>query len=193
MAEKFTSVTAPAATCEALNVDTDQIIPARFLKFPREDGYGRFLFHDLRDDPDFALPEGAKILVANANFGCGSSREGAAYALRDAGLRSIIAPSFGDIFFRNCLKNGIVPARLADGLCAHLRAMLRATPGAELTVDLEREVVVEPGGKAHRFGLDPFFRTLLLQGLDELGLTLSLLEEIERFERGYPCARLIGL
>jgi len=193
MAEKFVSLTAIAAPCEPVNVDTDQIIPARFLKFPREHGYGEFLFHDLRGEADFTLPEGAKILVANANFGCGSSREGAAYALRDAGLRSIIAPSFGDIFFRNCLKNGIVPARLADGSCAHLRAMLRETPGTELTVDLERQVVVEPGGKAHAFGLDPFFRTLLLQGLDELGLTLSLAGEIERFERAYPCARLIGL
>ena len=193
MAEKFTSMTAVAAPCEPVNVDTDQIIPARFLKFPREHGYGEFLFHDLRHDPGFAPLEGAKILVANANFGCGSSREGAAYAFHDAGFRSIIAPSFGDIFFRNCLKNGIVPVRLAGDTCAHLRTMLREKPGTGLTVDLEKQVVVEPGGKAHAFSLDPFFRSMLLQGLDELDLTLSLVEEIERFERADPYARLIGL
>jgi 3-isopropylmalate/(R)-2-methylmalate dehydratase small subunit len=193
MAEKFTSITALAAPYEPVNVDTDQIIPARFLKFARGHGYGKFLFHDLRGNPGFVPLEGAKILVANANFGCGSSREGAAYAFHDAGFRSIIAPSFGDIFFRNCLKNGIVPVRLAGDTCAHLRAMLRAKPGTELTVDLEKQVVVEPGGKAHDFSLDPFFRSMLLQGLDELGLTLSLVEEIERFERAYPYARLIGL
>jgi len=188
MAEKFTSITAAAAPCEARNVDTDQIIPARFLKFPRAQGYGRFLFHDLRGEPGFGPLEGARILVANANFGCGSSREGAAYAFRDAGFRSIIAPSFGDIFFRNCLKNGIVPVRLADALCAQLRAMLREKPGAELTVDLEKQLVVEPGGQAHAFSIDPFFRSMLLQGLDELGLTLSLLPEIEAFEKRYAAS-----
>jgi 3-isopropylmalate/(R)-2-methylmalate dehydratase small subunit len=185
MAERFTSITAPAAACEARNVDTDQIIPARFLKFPRAQGYGQFLFHDLRDEPGFVPLDAARILVANANFGCGSSREGAAYAFHDAGFRSIIAPSFGDIFFRNCLKNGIVPVRLADALCAHLRAMLREKPGTELTVDLEKQLVVAPGGQAHPFSIDPFFRSILLQGVDELGLTLSLMSDIEAFEKHY--------
>jgi 3-isopropylmalate/(R)-2-methylmalate dehydratase small subunit len=185
MAEKFTSITARAAAYEARNVDTDQIIPARFLKFPRAQGYGKFLFHDVRHEPGFVPLEGAQILVANANFGCGSSREGAAYAFHDAGFRSIIAPSFGDIFFRNCLKNGIVPVRLADALCAHLRAMLRETPATELTVDLESQLVVEPGGKAHPFSIDAFFRSMLLQGVDELGVTLSLMSDIEAFEKRY--------
>ena len=105
---KFEKLTAVAAAYEPVNVDTDRILPARFLKMPRSGGYGQYLFHDA--DPDF--PRDAKILVANRNFGCGSSREGAAFAFYDAGFRSIIAPSFGDIFYNNCLKNGIVPVRL---------------------------------------------------------------------------------
>ncbi len=195
MAEQFTSLTAIAAPYEPINVDTDQIIPARFLKFPRKDGYGKFLFHDLRyredgsENPDFVLNQEpyrkARIFVGNTNFACGSSREGAAYAFYDCGFRSVIAPSFSDIFFNNCLKNGIVPARLPEAACAGLRALLAARPGTELTVDLENGRVVEPGGTAHSFAIDPFFREMLLQGLDEIGLTLSLAPEIEAFERAY--------
>ncbi len=137
---QFTTFTAVAAPYEPVNVDTDQIIPARFLKFPRSDGYGKFLFHDVREDPAFVLNRApfdkARILVANANFGCGSSREGAAYAFYDCGFRSVIAPSFGDIFFNNCLKNGIMPVRLPEEICANLRKVLLKRPGSELTVDL---------------------------------------------------------
>ncbi|OGA71628.1 MAG: 3-isopropylmalate dehydratase small subunit [Betaproteobacteria bacterium RIFCSPLOWO2_12_FULL_65_14] len=187
--EKFVSLTALAAPYEPANVDTDQIIPARFLKFPRKDGYGQFLFHDLAEDPDFVLNREpyreAKILVASRNFGCGSSREGAAYAFHDRGFRSVIAPSFGDIFYNNCLKNGIVPVRLSEQECADLRALLAKSPGTQLTVDLVSQEVKEPGGKAHRFTVDSFYREMLLKGVDELGLTLSLLPEIEAFERAY--------
>lgn len=195
MAERFTSLKAVAAPYEPVNVDTDQILPARFLKYPRSGGYGQFLFHDLRvredgsENPDFVLNRDAyrraRIFVGNTNFGCGSSREGAAYAFFDYGIRSVIAPSFSDIFFNNCLKNGIVPVRLSEAICAQLRELLLAKPGTELTVDLERERVVRPDGAAHEFAIDPFFREMLLQGVDELGITLGILPEIEAFERRY--------
>jgi 3-isopropylmalate/(R)-2-methylmalate dehydratase small subunit len=193
--EQFTTLTAIAVPYEPINVDTDQIIPARFLKYPRKDGYGQFLFRDLRfrDDGaevlDFILNREpyrrARILVANTNFGCGSSREGAVYAFFDAGYRAVIAPSFSDIFFNNCLKNGVVAARLGDEVCARLRAALAARPGLELTVDLERQLVIAPDGTAHGFEIDAFFRDMMLKGVDEVGLTLGLMPEIERFERGY--------
>lgn len=195
MAERFIRLTAVAAPYEPTNVDTDQILPARFLKYPRSGGYGGFLFHDLRrredgsESADFVLNREpyrrARIFVGNANFGCGSSREGAAYAFFDYGIRSVIAPSFSDIFFNNCLKNGIVPARLPDAVCRQLRELLAAKPGTELTVDLERERVLRPDGTAYAFAIDPFFRDMLLQGVDELGITLGLMPEIEAFERRY--------
>jgi 3-isopropylmalate/(R)-2-methylmalate dehydratase small subunit len=185
VSEQFTRITAIAAPYEPVNVDTDQIIPARYLKVPRKDGYGSYLFHDLREDPGFILNrkpyDQAKILVANENFGSGSSREGAAYAFFDAGFRAVIAPSFGDIFFNNCLKNGIVPARLPAEVCSSLRRKLLEAPGTEITVDLEAQLV---DGR-HAFVVDPFFREMLLKGVDEIGLTLSMLPEIEAFERDY--------
>jgi 3-isopropylmalate/(R)-2-methylmalate dehydratase small subunit len=186
---KFTTLTAVAAPYEPENVDTDQILPARFLKMPRAGGYGQFLFHDARAaDPDFVLDRApyreAKIFVANRNFACGSSREGAAFAFYDAGFRSVIAPSFSDIFYSNCLRNGIVPVRLSVRTCADLRAVLNERPGTMLTVDLEKQVVVE-GANEYPFSVDAFFREMLLQGVDELGLTLSMMGEIEAFERRY--------
>jgi 3-isopropylmalate/(R)-2-methylmalate dehydratase small subunit len=188
---QFTTFTAIAAPYEPVNVDTDQIIPARFLKFPRSDGYGKFLFHDASEDPAFVLNRApyneARILVANANFGCGSSREGAAYAFYDHGFRSVIAPSFGDIFFNNCLKNGIVPVRLAENICSDLRKKLLEQPGSELTVDLVAQEIRE-GGKVYPFTVDPFYREMLLKGVDEIGLTLSLAGEIDAFERAYSVA-----
>jgi 3-isopropylmalate/(R)-2-methylmalate dehydratase small subunit len=193
--QPFTKLTAIAAPFDPINVDTDQIIPARFLKYPRSGGYGQFLFHDVRrstdgaQDPAFVLNREpfsqAKIFVANTNFACGSSREGAVYALSDAGICSVIAPSFGDIFFNNCQKNGLVPARLEDAVCAKLRAMLQAKPGTELTVDLVEQAVVEPDGTRHAFTVDAFAREMMLQGVDEVGLTLGLLPEIEAFEARY--------
>jgi 3-isopropylmalate/(R)-2-methylmalate dehydratase small subunit len=187
--ESFETFTAIAAPYEPVNVDTDQIVPARFLKFPRQDGYGKFLFHDVREDPAFVLNRApfdrARILVANANFGCGSSREGAAYAFHDAGFRSVIAPSFGDIFYNNCMKNGIVPVRLPDDGCSALRLLLKDRPGTELTVDLVAQEVRAPDGTVYRFAIGAFYREMLLKGVDELGLTLSLMPEIEAFERAY--------
>lgn len=193
--QPFTRLTAIAAPYDPINVDTDQIIPARFLKYPRSGGYGQFLFHDVRRTDDgtqrseFVLNQpqfrDAKILVANTNFACGSSREGAVYALSDVGIRSVVAPSFGDIFYNNCQKNGLVPVRLDAKVCDHLRALLAAKPGTELTVDLEQQLVIEPDGTQHAFTLDAFGREMILKGVDELGLTLSLLNEIEAFERSY--------
>ena len=192
--EKFVAFTAVAAPYEPENVDTDQILPARFLKMPRGGGrhYGDFLFNDLRrgDDgaerPEFVLnrPDfrAARILVGNANFGCGSSREGAVYAFLDAGFRSVVAPSFGDIFFNNCLKNGIVPVRLDAASCAALRARLVARPGTEIAVDLEALELRVADGPTHRFDVDTFFREMLLKGVDEVGLTLGLGAEIDGFE-----------
>lgn len=196
MTEKFTRIDAVAAPYDAINVDTDEIIPARFLKYERRpDGYGRFLFHDIRkaqdgsEKPGFVLNQtpyrDARIVVANENFGCGSSREGAVYAFADAGFRAVIAPSFGDIFFNNCLKNGVVPARLPAKVCDGLRAQLHASPGASLSVDLERQVVAGPDGAEHAFTIDAFFREMMLKGVDELGLTLSMTAEIDAFEREY--------
>ena len=199
--DAFTTFTAVAAPYAPINVDTDQILPARFLKMPRGNGrhYGSYLFHDVRlnDDgsekPDFVLNQpayrAARILVGNTNFACGSSREGAAYAFLDAGFRSVIAPSFSDIFFNNCLKNGIVPVRLDDASCAALRAQLAAKPGSTITVDLERLVVRAPDGVEHRFEVDGFFREMLLKGVDEVGLTLGLMDDIVAFEKGYAAAR----
>jgi 3-isopropylmalate/(R)-2-methylmalate dehydratase small subunit len=195
MAAQFTTLTAVAAPYDPVNVDTDQIIPARFLKVQRGKDYGRLLFHDLRfgedgaENPSFVLNRapyrGARILVANANFGCGSSREAAAYAFYDQGFRTVIAPSFGDIFYNNCLQNGIVPVRLPEATCARLRGMLADQPGTELTVDLVDSRVLEPDGTAHAFTVGAFFRELLLRGVDEIGLTLSFANEIEAFERAY--------
>ena len=191
MAEKFTRFTAVGAPYDPVNVDTDQIIPARFLKVPREQGYGEFLFHDVREQPDFFLNHPvfgkAKILVANTNFGCGSSREGAPYAFHDAGFRSVIAPSFGDIFFNNCMKNGIVPVRLEEKRCTALREALKKHPGGEITVDLQASKVATPIGE-FEFSVPPFFREMLLEGVDELGLTLSMLPQIEAFEKDYAAS-----
>src|SRR3954465_7091117 len=188
MAERFTRFTAVGAPYDPVNVDTDQIIPARFLKAPRDKGYGGFLFHDVREQAAFFLNHPifgkANILVANANFGCGSSREGAPYAFHDAGFRSIVAPSFGDIFFTNCLKNGIVPVRLDDKTCRSIRNALMENPGSEITVDLQTQKVATPAGE-FAFAIDPFFREMLLEGGDELGLTLSMLPQIEAFEKSY--------
>lgn len=193
--QPFTKLTAIAAPYDPINVDTDQIIPARFLKYPRSGGYGQFLFHDVRRTDDgrqrdeFVLNQpvyrDAGIFVANTNFACGSSREGAVYALSDVGIRSVIAPSFGDIFYNNCQKNGVVPVRLDSKVCDHLRAMLHGKPGTKLTVDLERQIVIEPDGAEHPFTLDAFGREMILKGVDELGLTQSLIAEIEAFERAY--------
>ena len=163
------------------DVDTDQIIPKQFLKRIERTGYGEFLFHDWRKDPAFELnrPEyaGASILIAGRNFGSGSSREHAAWALQDYGFDVVIAPSFGDIFFQNALKIGMLPVRLPPGIVRELGDEV------ELTVDLERCRIVTPDGHEIPFELDPFRRRCLLEGLDDIALTLQQEEAIAAFER----------
>jgi 3-isopropylmalate/(R)-2-methylmalate dehydratase small subunit len=173
----FTTLTAPAVPLDLVNVDTDQIVPARFLRRPRSEGYQNFLFHDLREaDPGFVLdrPEyrDARILVAAENFGCGSSREGAVWALAGRGFAAWIAPSFGDIFLENSFKNGVPAIVLPAERVARLREMLLAQPGAEVTIDLPAQEVRFPDGTYGRFEVDPFRKQCLVEGLDEIGLTL---------------------
>jgi 3-isopropylmalate/(R)-2-methylmalate dehydratase small subunit len=190
--EPFTRVSAVAAPLDLPNVDTDRIIPARFLRKPRDVGYGQFCFHDMRlrpdgaEDPAFVLNRpayrDARILVAAENFGCGSSREGAVWALADWGIRAVVAPSFGDIFHENSLRNGLLPVRLPAATVAALRQALHAAPGATVTIDLPAQTVTGPDGTPHRFEMDPFRKQALLEGLDEVGLTLRRATEIDAFE-----------
>ena len=193
--QAFIKETALAAPIVGRNVDTDQIIPARFLKADRSAGYGRFLFHDLRfredgsEREDFILNQEpyrqAKILVTDENFGCGSSREGAVYALYDYGIRAIIGPSFGDIFYNNALKNGLVPLRLPAETVARLRAQLLADPHHAIVIDLEAERVTLPNGSIHVLAIDPFWRECLMKGVDEIELTLGYMPQIREFENRY--------
>jgi 3-isopropylmalate/(R)-2-methylmalate dehydratase small subunit len=197
---KFERVDAPAAALDMPNVDTDQIIPARFLWRSRAEGFGELLFNDIRTDedgtpkPGFVLnrPEtrSAKVLVADRNFGCGSSREHAVWALLDAGIRVVIAPSFGDIFFNNSLKNGLLPIALPEERCHALRAALSRAPGAHMVVDLEAQTVTGPvgvndGGGSDHFDIDPFRKQLLLSGMDDITFTMSRQEAIAAFESRY--------
>jgi len=180
----FRRVTSSTAIVDRVDVDTDQIIPKQFLKRIERTGYGQFLFFDWMKDPDFELrrPEcvDAQILIAGRNFGCGSSREHAAWALQDYGFDVVIAPSFGDIFRSNSLKIGLLPVQLpADDVRALIE---RCADGSELTVDLERQVVVDPDGRELSFDIDPFSRECLLEGLDEIALTLRRAGEIDRYE-----------
>jgi 3-isopropylmalate/(R)-2-methylmalate dehydratase small subunit len=185
--EPFTTLTAVAVPLDLVNVDTDRIVPARFLRRPRSDGYQNFLFHDLREsDPDFVLDRpayrDAKILVAAENFGCGSSREAAVWALAGRGLRAWIAPSFGDIFFENSFKNGVLALTLPGERVAAIRARLVANPGAELTIDLASQTLRMPGGSIERFEVDPFRKECLLAGIDEIDLTLRYEREVAAYE-----------
>jgi 3-isopropylmalate/(R)-2-methylmalate dehydratase small subunit len=194
--EAFTRLTSAAVPLPRPNIDTDQIIPARFLSRPRDVDHGGFLFHDARrvpgseaQDPQFPLNreewQGARIIVAGRNFACGSSREAAVWALFDAGFRCAIAPGFGDIFRSNGMKNGLLPVVLPAEAVAALTAQVEAAPRAEVTVDLRALEVTFPDGAVHGFEVDPFARHCLLEGLDEIGLTLSLEDEIAAFERRY--------
>jgi len=183
----FTRLTAVAAPLDIVNVDTDRIVPARFLREPRSAGYENYLFRDLRDaDPDFVLdrPEyrGAQILVAAENFGCGSSREGAVWALAGSGLRAWIAPSFGDIFFENSFKNGVLAIVLPIERVAAIRAQLTQQPGAKITIDLPSQALTLPDGTTERFDVDPFRKECLLEGIDEIDLTLRHEAAIAAYE-----------
>ena len=185
--EAFTTLSAVAVPLDLVNVDTDRIIPARFLRQPRSAGYENFLFHDLRErDPGFVLdrPEyrRAKILVAAENFGCGSSREGAVWALAGAGFRVWIAPSFGDIFFENSFKNGVLAIVLPAERVTAIRNELTAKPGSALTIDLAAQTVRLPTGAIERFEVDAFRKECLLAGLDEIAYTLRYESAIAAYE-----------
>lgn len=188
----FTRHTGLVATLDRVNVDTDQIIPKQFLKRIERTGFGEFLFYDWRFNPDGSLkPEfelnqprfrGATILLARANFGCGSSREHAPWALLDYGFRSIIAPSFADIFYNNCFKNGMLPVVISEEQAEKLFQRVAASPGYELTVDLERQWVTDDDSLRFSFDIDPFRRECLLKGLDDIGLTLRHEDKIRDHE-----------
>jgi len=194
--EKFEVLTATAAPLNLANVDTDKIIPARFLKTIKRSGLGVHLFASLRyeDDgrekADFVLNQPkyrkAEILVAGENFGCGSSREHAPWALLDFGIRCVIAPSFADIFHCNCFKNGILPIVLPPAICEQLMADAAMGANAKITVDLARQVVVRPDGSEIAFEVDAFRKHCLLNGLDDIGLTLEHAGAIDAYEAKMP-------
>jgi 3-isopropylmalate/(R)-2-methylmalate dehydratase small subunit len=197
----FTVVTGVVAPMDRANVDTDMIIPKQFLKSIKRSGFGPNLFDELRyldegqpgqdcstrplntDFPlNFPRYRGASILLARENFGCGSSREHAPWALDDFGFRCVIAPSFADIFYNNCFKNGLLPIQLGPEQVDELFQAMYATEGYQLTIDLERQVVVKPGGTEIAFDVDGFRRHCLLNGLDDIGLTLENADAIRAFE-----------
>lgn len=193
--EPFTHLTAVAVPFGQSNVNTDTILPARFMRRPRDERYPDYLFHDRRflpdgsENPDFVLNRrvyrGARILIGDTNFGCGSSRETAVYALHDYGFRALIAPSFGDIFAANCIRNGLLPVRLGGDVVAGLRDIAASAAPAEMTVDLEAQRVLAPGRAAVGFDIDPFDKECLLGGLDNIDVTLRGESAIARFEAGY--------
>jgi 3-isopropylmalate/(R)-2-methylmalate dehydratase small subunit len=199
--QKFTTHKGLVAPMDRENVDTDAIIPKQFLKSIRKTGFGQNLFDEWRyldagepgqdpatrrPNPDFVLNlpryQGASILLARKNFGCGSSREHAPWALDQYGFRAIIAPSFADIFFNNCFKNGLLPIVLPESTVAKLFDDALAFPGHELTVDLERQVIVQPQGEEIAFEVQAFRKFCLLNGFDDIGLTLRHSEKIKAFE-----------
>ncbi len=190
--QPFTTLTGIAAPLPMANVDTDKIIPSRFLKTIARTGLGRNLFDGLRFEADGTEKAGfvlnqepyrhAEILVTHENFGCGSSREHAPWALLDFGIRCVIAPDFADIFHGNCFKNGILPIRLPRAVCDALMADAGMGGNARISVDLERQVVVRPNGEEIAFEVDAFRRQRLLLGLDDIGETMQRGAEIERFE-----------
>ena len=199
--EKFTVLHGIVAALDRANVDTDAIIPKQFLKSIKRSGFGPNLFDAWRYldegqpdkpnegrplNPDFVLNQprykGASVLLARKNFGCGSSREHAPWALVDYGFRALIAPSFADIFFNNCGKNGLLPIVLSESQVDRLFHEVAAFPGYRLRIDLERQLVEKPDGDVYKFDIDPFRKYCLLNGLDDIGLTLRHAEKIRAFE-----------
>jgi 3-isopropylmalate/(R)-2-methylmalate dehydratase small subunit len=191
--EPFVKLTAVAVPIDQPNVDTDQIIPARYLGRSREQQVEGF-FHDMRLDANDRPREGvtlnnpaykgAKIIVANHNFACGSSRENAVTTMVDNGYRAFVAPSFGDIFFNNCFQNGALPIRLPAERVARLRVILHELPGATLAIDLAAQTVVGPDGQTDKFDIDSFRKDMLLKGTDSIDFTLGYDKDIARFEDG---------
>jgi 3-isopropylmalate/(R)-2-methylmalate dehydratase small subunit len=199
--ERFVRLEGLVAPLDRANVDTDAIIPKQFLKSIKRSGFGpnafdawRYLDHgepgmDNARRPlnqDFVLNQpryaGAQVLLARENFGCGSSREHAPWALMDYGFRCILAPSYADIFFNNCFKNGLLPVILGSDVVDQLFREVEATPGYTVTIDLDKQVVVTPRGQGFKFDIDPFRKHSLLNGLDEIGLTLQHADQIRAFE-----------
>ncbi|HXV23790.1 MAG TPA: 3-isopropylmalate dehydratase small subunit [Alphaproteobacteria bacterium] len=197
--EKFTTLTGVAAPLPMINVDTDMIIPKQFLKTIKRTGLGKNLFQDMRYDaggreiPDFVLNRPAyrkaSILVTGENFGCGSSREHAPWALLDFGIRCVIAPSFADIFYNNCFKNGILPIALPKDQVAKLLDDAERGANAVVTIDLEKQEITGPDGGLIHFDIDPFRKHCLLNGLDDIGLTLQKVESIGHYEAGQRAAQ----
>jgi len=200
--EKFQTITAIVAPLDRSNVDTDAIIPKQFLKSIKRTGFGPNLFDAWRYldhgepgmdnskrtlNPEFVLNQsryqGAKILLARENFGCGSSREHAPWALQDYGFRAIIAPSYADIFYNNCFKNGLLPIMLDSEIVDNLFGDVIGNSGFQLTVDLANQVVTTPSGVRHNFKVDEFRKYCLLNGLDDIGLTLQHIEDIKAYEQ----------
>lgn len=199
--KSFTVVTGVAAPMDRANVDTDMIIPKQFLKSIKRTGFGKNLFDELRyldeGQPDqdctgrpintefplnFPRYKGATILLSRENFGCGSSREHAPWALDDYGFRSVIAPSFADIFYNNCFKNGLLPIVLSEEIVEKLFNEMYASEGYQLTIDLAEQVVITPAGERFAFELDAFRKHCLLNGLDDIGLTLEHADVIRAYE-----------
>jgi len=199
--DKFLSLTGSSCPIDLSNVNTDQILPARFLKWTRAMGIGKVLFHDLRFDaegkekPDFPLNKpawrNAKIIIGARNFGCGSSREAAVYALYDYGIRCVIAPSFGDIFSGNAVQNGVLTAITSDEEAFEIMGALKRTPELPVTVELERQTIV-CGNRTYHFAIDPVRRMRLLNGWDDIALTENYRDRItafkERDQRDRPWA-----
>lgn len=199
--QKFTVLDGVVVPLDRANVDTDAIIPKQFLKSIKRSGFGPNLFDEWRYldhgepgmdnsrrplNPDFVLNQpryqGAQILLARENFGCGSSREHAPWALEDYGFRAIIAPSFADIFFNNCFKNGVLPIRLESEKVDALFKAVEATPGYRLKIDLERQSITAPDGTVYCFEVEAFRKHCLLNGLDDIGLTMQHVDEIKVYE-----------
>ena len=190
--DKFTTLTGVAAPLDMINVDTDKIIPKQFLKTIKRTGLGRNLFDEMRYRPDGTeIPEfvlnqkayrNAKVMIAGENFGCGSSREHAPWALLDFGIRCVIAPSFADIFYNNCFKNGVLPIALPQAQIDELMEDAKNGANATFTIDLQAQEIVRPDGGRVSFEIDEFRRHCLLNGLDDIGLTLQKADTIGRFE-----------
>jgi len=197
--QKFTTLTGVAAPLPMINVDTDAIIPKQFLKTIKRTGLGKNLFHELRYDeqgnekPDFILNKPAyrkaQILVAGENFGCGSSREHAPWALMDFGIRCVISTSFGDIFYNNCFKNGVLPIKVSPEDLEKLFDDAERGANATLSIDLEKQEIRGPDGGVVKFDIDAHRKHCLLNGLDDIGLTMVKKDQIERFEEKSRSAR----
>ncbi len=190
--DKFTELTGVAAPMPMVNIDTDMLIPKQFLKTIKRTGLGKHLFDEMRytsdgaERPDFILNQPAyrhtQILVAGENFGCGSSREHAPWALLDFGIRCVIAPSFADIFYNNCFKNGILPIKLPQDIIDQLTEDARNGANARLTIDLPNQRVIRPDGQTVSFEIDAFHKHCLINGLDEIGLTMAKAGQIDSYE-----------